>query len=203
MTKKSIKTREEWLLKAVSELRPVFRKYKAIIPKKVMVSCGWPRGGKTEVIGQCFGKTWTSDGTTHIFISPTRGDAVDVLAILVHELVHAAVGTAEGHRGRFASVARGIGLEGKLTATEVTKKSPLYVVLARVAKSLGKYPHSKMTAAPKGGRTGGDYVWPRLASKTMSGYTFVMSPKLIAAYGLPRDSKGDEMVYVERGRGRK
>src|ERR1700733_2018456 len=99
--KKQIKTREEWLLKATAELRPLFKKYDAPIPVvgALMMGCGWPRGGKTELIGQCFGKSWTADGVTHIFISPTQGDDMSVLATLVHELIHAAVGVEEGHRG--------------------------------------------------------------------------------------------------------
>lgn len=189
-----IKTREEWLLRATSKLRPLFRAHKAPIPKKVMMGCGWPRGGKTEVIGQCFGKTWTMDETTHIFISPTQSDDIEVLAILVHELIHAAVGCEEGHKGRFKTVARAIGLEGKLTTTVVSPQSPLYSELKKIAKTLGKYPHSKMH--PKRKFKIDPYKWPRLKSATIPGYTFVMSPKLIQSHGLPKDPLGSEMVVV-------
>lgn len=197
---KKIKKREEWLLKATSELRPLFRKHNATLPAvgKLMMGCGWPRGGKTEVIGQCFGKTWTSDGTTHIFISPTEGDEISVLATLVHELIHAAVGVAEGHRGRFKDVARAMGLEGKLTATYVSEKSPLYEVLKKLASGLGKYPHSKMVKKKRGVMGRDKYEWPRLVSVTNPMFTFVMSPKVIERFGVPKDSKGVDMKITWR-----
>lgn len=192
-----IKTREEWLVKATSALRPLFSKHGAPIPKKVQVGCGCPRGGKTEIIGQCFGKTWTEDGTTHVFISPTQGDPVSVLAVLVHELIHAAVGCEEGHRGKFAKMARELGLEGKLTATYVSKNSGLHPKLVKITAGLGKYPHSKMTARRRV-HAKDRYVWPRLISRTIPHYTFVMSPKLILAHGLPKDPVGQEMKIVGR-----
>lgn len=189
--KKKIKTREEWLIAATKELRPLFKKHKHAIPRKIMVGCGWPKGGKTETIGQCFGKSWTSNGTTHIFISPTQANNVEVLAILVHELIHAAVGCGEGHKGNFKKLALALGLEGKMTHTHVSKKSPLFPTLQKISKSLGKYPHSKMTPERKGKPS---YVWPRLYSRTLPSYTFQMSPKLIKEYGLPKDPMGQTML---------
>jgi hypothetical protein len=191
----TIKTREEWLVKGVSALRPIFKKHGSSIPTKIMVGCGWPRGGKSEIIGQCFGKTWTTDETTHIFISPTQADEVGVLAVLAHELAHAAVGCEHGHRGEFKKVARAIGLEGKLTATFVSDKSPLYLELKKIAAKLGKYPHSKMLPkkSVSGGGTGGG-GWIRLVSKTINTYTLTISPKSIEAYGYPMDPNGKPMV---------
>jgi hypothetical protein len=192
-----IKTREEWLIKATALLKPTFKKLNAPIPAKLMLGCGWPRGGKAEVIGQCFGKTWTGDETTHIFISPTQANDIEVLAILAHELVHAAVGCEEGHKGRFKKVARELGLEGKLTATTVSEKSPLYPLLQEISKKLGKYPHSKMSNKGKGSKGGSGYKWPRLVSPTIPEYTFQMSPKLIAKHGFPLDPVGDRMIVKE------
>jgi hypothetical protein len=192
-----MKNREEWLLKATSLLRPVFRKHGMTIPRKIMVGCGWPKGGKVEVIGQCFGKTWTTDETVHIFISPTQDDPINVLAILVHELVHAAVGVEEGHRGRFKEGARALGLEGKLTHTYVTEQSELFPVLKKISRILGKYPHSKMIKNAK--NTKPKYVWPRLISRTIPTYTFVISPRLLEAFGLPLDPKGEKMIKIARG----
>lgn len=67
---KIIKTREEWLITATTKLRPLFRDMGFPLPEKIQVGCGWPKGGKREVIGQCFDTTWTTDETIHIFISP-------------------------------------------------------------------------------------------------------------------------------------
>lgn len=187
-----IKTREEWLMNGIRLLRPVFRKTGGVaIPSKVQVGCGWPHGGKGEVIGQCFGKSWTTDGVTHIFISPTQAGDIEVLAILVHELIHAAVGVKEGHKGEFRRVARALGLEGKLTATFVSEKSSLHTVLVDIAKQLGKYPHSKMIANK---RKVVKRSWIRLWSIHDPEYTLVISKRVVRLMGLPKDSWGDVMV---------
>lgn len=192
---KTIKTREEWLLTATAKLRPLFKAKGFTLPEKIQVGCGWSRGGKREVIGQCFGTTWTSDGTIHIFVSPCRGDDIEVLAVLVHELVHAAVGVEEGHKGKFKKLARDIGLEGKLTATVVTEKSSLHPTLVELAAKLGKYPHSRMI--PKKSTKPGGGGWVRLESRTIEGYTCVISPKSLDEYGYPMDPNGEEMVEQE------
>src|SRR5690606_38637603 len=88
----------------------------------VKVSVGWPGGPgrKNCVIGQCWAPAAAADGVSHVFISPVLDDAVRVLDVLAHELVHAinfAEGDNCGHRGRFAKIAKGIGLTGKMTAT--------------------------------------------------------------------------------------
>lgn len=189
---KVIKTREEWLLSATAKLRSLFKEHGYEIPEKVQVGCGWPRGGKREVIGQCFGTTWTKDNTIHIFISPCRGNDIEVLAVLVHELVHAAVGVEEGHKGKFKELARKLGLEGKLTATLVTEKSPLHPKLVMLGDKLGKYPHSQMMLKKSTKPGGGG--WIRLESRTIEGYTLVISPKSLEEYGYPLDPNGEEMI---------
>jgi hypothetical protein len=93
------------------------------------------------------GETWkpecSEDGTTEIFIAPTLSNGVDVLSVLIHELVHAAVGCEEGHKGRFKTTARSLGLEGALTATHAGED--LLVRLQAIKEELGAYPHAKLT----------------------------------------------------------
>lgn len=192
------KTREAWLHAASDLLRKHLKKAGGEVPKKIQVGCGWPHGGRREVIGQCFTTTWTEDGTTHIFISPTQDNAVSVLATLAHELVHAAVGCQEGHRGKFKKVARALGLEGKLTATEVTAKSPLHPVLEQLSKKLGKYPHSKMIAGRGKRATGGSVNWVRLCSPVDPTYTVVISRRSLATMGHPMDPSGKKMIGATR-----
>lgn len=187
------KTREGWLQAATKKLRPVFKKHQSEIPTLLYVGCGWPRGGKAEVIGQCFGKTWTLDGATHIFVSPTQGDAIQVLAVLVHELVHAAVGCEEGHKGKFKTLARALGLEGKLTATTVSEKSILYPILVKISDELGDYPHSRMFPKRKATNPS-KKSWVRLYSTTIEDYTLTMSIRVFKEYGYPVDPNGREMV---------
>jgi hypothetical protein len=141
-------TREEWLEAAVKITEPLFTGAGYKVPK-VRVTCGWPsRGGlsqKKRTIGQCWDTTASSDKIHQIFISPWLDDPVDdfgVLPVLIHEVVHAVVGIAEGHNKVFGKCARAVGLAGKLTATtgspELLEKCKGYV------KTLGKYPHAKL-----------------------------------------------------------
>lgn len=139
-------TREEWLVAAVELLaRDVFNPSGIDLPA-VRVSVGWPggRGNKNAVIGQCWASAAASDKVAQLFISPKLDDAVRVLDVLSHELVHAADDCQSGHKGRFAKWARIIGLEGKLTATvagdELTEK------LSAIAEELGLYPHAALAS---------------------------------------------------------
>src|SRR5690606_40933556 len=89
--------REDWLQRATLELRDRFTAAEFPLPEKLHLSVGFPAkgglGARKRVVGQCWPGTVSADGVHHIFISPLLGDAVEVLAVLVHELVHAAVGT--------------------------------------------------------------------------------------------------------------
>jgi hypothetical protein len=115
--------------------------------RKYRVSCGFPigyRGSRTGkvVLGQAFDPSISADGTMEVFINPILDRPFDVLSTLVHELVHVWTGIECGHRGAFATVARGIGLTGKMTSTvpgeELAKK------LRDIAALLGDYPHAKI-----------------------------------------------------------
>lgn len=125
--------RQQWLENAISELRPRFEAVapEFPLPPAVRVSWGFPggRGGVgRKAIGQCWAVQASKDGTTEIFLSPVLGNGgsgdgtgnppeLTILAVLAHELVHAAVGLECKHRGAFRKVALAIGLEGKMTAT--------------------------------------------------------------------------------------
>ena len=148
------KTREEWLEQAIDAFRPWFDKYAGVsIPEKIRVSVGIPTGG-SSVIGQ----TWYDgeDEVPIIYISPALTDEARVLDVLVHELVHAALGRGYGHLKEFRHAAEGIGLTGKMTATVA---GPLLSdACAALARELGVYDHASHTSmtatgtgrAPKG-----------------------------------------------------
>ena len=142
-----IENRETYLQNAITELRPLFKHHGFPVPKLVKVTCGWPsksagRSNKRRV-GECWDKTASADKkTTNIIISMVIEDGVAALDILAHELVHAAVGNEHAHKGPFKTLARAIGLEGKLTAT--TAGVELTKTLKAIVKKIGKYPHSKI-----------------------------------------------------------
>lgn len=123
MKNEKYKTREEWLLAAVSLMRPFFKTKGYEIPV-VRVSCGWPsvRGlcAKKPVIGEAWSKYAASDEVPQIFISPWLDkpeDPYGILPTLLHETIHATVGNENGHNKVFGKCARVMGLEGKLTET--------------------------------------------------------------------------------------
>ena len=114
---------------------------------KYRVSCGFPigyRGSRTGkvALGQAFDPSISADGTMEVFINPILDNPVDVIAVLAHELIHVEAGIACGHRGRFASVARSIGLVGAMTAT--VPGDVLRGKLQRIVTDLGIYPHAKV-----------------------------------------------------------
>lgn len=112
-------TRESWMQAFVDASRPKFQELDAPLPKAVRVSIGHPsKGVRSNVIGECWTDKASADGAVEIFIRPTlQSDAARLADVLTHELIHAALGTEEGHGPRFRSVMKRLGLEGKATAT--------------------------------------------------------------------------------------
>ena len=148
-------TRETYLASATEHLAPLFVAQGFPLPA-VRASVGIPAGGKgkkLKAIGQCWDSRASADNTTEIFICPSQSNAVDVLAILLHELVHAAVGLKCGHKGAFKRVAVALGLEGKMPATYPGVK--LASDLADLASTLGEYPHAALNTALSGRKTQG------------------------------------------------
>ena len=145
-------TREQWLNAATELLNDkVFQPVGFDIPSDVKVSCGWPSSGgvgsRQATIGQCFNRASSSNGVNEIFISPKLSDATKVLDVLAHELIHAIDDCKSGHKGAFRTMAKGIGLEGKMTAT--TASPELLERLNAISEFLGEYPHGELSANGK------------------------------------------------------
>jgi SprT-like family len=113
--------REAWIAAAVEFFKPEFEAYGYPFHAQVRVTCGWPsRGGlapKKRTVGECWSTTASADGANEIFISPVISDPVEVVSVLLHELVHAAVGTKYGHGEVFRSLAVKMGLTGPMRST--------------------------------------------------------------------------------------
>ena len=143
-TKQKHQTREQWLEAAVRLMSPLFQEKEYEVPA-VKVSCGFPSGRalsrKNQAIGECWGKAITVDGVPQIFVSPLIKDPEEVLEILIHEVVHAVVGTEAKHGSKFRKCALAIGLEGKMTATHAGENLNQDFRVNFVPK-LGEYPHA-------------------------------------------------------------
>ena len=109
-------TQSAWMAQAAEALRDHVMRPNGINVPRVRAAVGWTMG--RNVRGQCH-VGGVADGTPAIYIRPVSrdsGDAVTILDILSHEMLHAAHPT-DGHRGAFGVDARTIGLDGPLTAT--------------------------------------------------------------------------------------
>lgn len=147
-------TRESWLNAFVAAARATFIEHGYAIPDKVRVGIGFTsKGARSNAIGQCWSDTASGDGTFEIFIVPGQQDASRIAGILTHELIHAAVGLNEGHKGAFRKLALALGLEGKMTAT--TEGEEWHAWADPILETLGAFPHapldtqSAVTSGPK------------------------------------------------------
>lgn len=139
------RTREDWLLDAVEQLRPRFKAVGMPLPEMIRVSVGFGLGSKAEnkvILGQTWATWAAEDKVSQVFISPEMGDAARVLDVLIHELVHVADDNHSGHKGAFAKAAKALGLVGKMTAT--TAGEELADEMFMLATELGAYPHSAL-----------------------------------------------------------
>lgn len=135
--------REAWLTKAInSHLVKLFKQSGYTIPP-VKVSVGFPGGrGSQKAIGQHWVPEASEDKKGSIFISPVIDDTLEVLGVLVHELVHAAVGNKHGHGPVFKRCALALGLTGNMRSTEIGPK--LTKELKKIIRQNGRYPHAKL-----------------------------------------------------------
>ena len=136
-------TRETWLLAAVDLLRPVFLAKHHVIPKEVMVSCGFASTGtRSHHIGQCWSRQSSTNDKNQIFISPALHEPVEVLDTLVHELVHAIDDCEHKHGKEFKKIALSLGMKGPMRSADAGPE--LKEKLTQIAKELGVYPHGKL-----------------------------------------------------------
>jgi hypothetical protein len=147
-------TREGWLLAAREILTTERFDLAALRVWKTRISVGFPVGrNRTQRIGECHYEQASKDGTRELFISPVLDDPLDahgVLATLTHELLHAALPVGVGHRGRFITGMRALGLEGKPTATSAGPELVAWFE-ASVLPRLGAYPHAALTGPTRKG----------------------------------------------------
>jgi hypothetical protein len=147
MTVMTFDTREAWLTAGADALRPLFAENGYPVDVPVRVTLGFPSRGalslKRKVVGECWAPEASGDGTAEISVTPLLDDPIELLAILAHEMCHAAVGNKAKHGRKFAKAATAMMLEGKPTAT--VPGDTFRAWAAPVLESLGPIPHSKLT----------------------------------------------------------
>ena len=145
MAEQNHQTREAWLTAALwGFIDQHFTTAGYDVPSNIRVTCGFPAkhalARKMQRVGECWASTQSMDGTFEISVSPVMADPLKVLGILIHEVVHATVGLAAGHRSAFSQCASKVGLTSPWTATGETED--LKVEMASWLKSLGTYHHA-------------------------------------------------------------
>ena len=178
--------REDWLTRAAMiASETLFKEAGYVVPRNIRYAMSLPSrnamGTKRTTIGQCFSPQCSTDGTHEIFITPRIDDEKTVFATLVHEIVHAVVGNENGHNKVFKRCALAVGLEGKMTATDMSddtweRMEPL------LAERLGEYPHSRMNNVSNKKKQSTRMIKAECDS---TGYKVRLSRKLIDDYGLP------------------
>lgn len=187
-------TREEWLAAAVAAMRPWFAAEGTPLPEAVRASCGWPSrkglSASRRRIGECWDPKASAAGASEIFISPCLAEPARVLDVLVHELVHAAVGVSHGHRGPFRRLAKALGLEGRMTATHAGPQ--LAARLNALAEKLGPYPHGALDRSAFGRKQN---TRMHKAICPACGFTMRVAAKW-AGYGLPVCACGEQIALA-------
>ena len=136
-------TRDTWFQEATDLLRPLFIAAGASIPAKVRISVTVPTKGRT--LGCNYYGEFLEDGINQIFIEAGESDPVQVLATLVHELIHACLKSSDKHGKAFKRIAIPVGLLGPMRST--TSSPELATVLGAIVKIIGPYPHCPLEAS--------------------------------------------------------
>ena len=177
-------TRETWLNSATDELRPHFQAAGYRVPDDIRFSIGFTsHGERSRRVGEHWQPSASEDGHHEVFIRPDQADPVEVLGILVHELVHAAVPPGSKHGPVFRKAALAVGLTGKMRST--TSTDALVERLVRVVDRIGYLPHGKLNLRERGSDTPPKQSTRLLKAECACGYNVRVTRKWIDALGAP------------------
>lgn len=121
----------------------------AALADKLRVRVGYPTTGGIRLngatLGQCIGPQHSEGGYTEIFVNPRLSDPSEMLAVVVHELVHAAVGHKLGHGKTFTKMLAKVGITGLTSKTAATPSDELQQTIDDIVADLGTMPHDAIT----------------------------------------------------------
>ena len=185
--------REEWLIRATKEMESYFN---CKVPA-FRVSVGFPGGSgkKGNTIGQAWKADCAEDKIPQVFISPVIADSIEVLATLLHEIVHVVDHNEHGHRKPFADLAKSVGLVKPWTAT--TPSEELVVQLKKVVHKLGDYPHSALNKVAGGSPHTQNTRMLKVECVNETGYKVRMSKKWLEEFGAPTCACCNQLMEVD------
>jgi hypothetical protein len=134
-------SRDMWLRAATAELRPYFESCDYPLPENIRYAVAFTSAGRK---GSLQGETWhaSEDGSFEIIIKADQFDPVEILGILIHQLIHAALPPDAGHGKPFKDAMMKLGMIG---APRLCSPGPLLRrQLEEIAANLGPLPHAKL-----------------------------------------------------------
>jgi hypothetical protein len=141
--KNTFETRDAWLHAAEIELRPYFAECGFPLPEKIRYAIAFPSTGRQgRRVGECWHSSASADGFHEIIIRADIAEPVEVLGVLVHELIHAALPVDAGHGPKYREAALKIGLQGAMR--HAMPGQLLTPKLEAIAANLGPLPHGKL-----------------------------------------------------------
>jgi Peptidase family M48 len=172
---------------AVEALRPLLAGAGSALVVPVRVTIGFPSRGALAVkrrrIGECWATSASANGTAEVLITPLLDDPLEVVAVLAHELGHAALGHKVGHRKPFARLMAKLGLEGPATAT--VPGDAFRTWATPVLRALGPLPHARLSALVKEGKRKPDSCRQLKVTCPTCGYLCRVTKKWLADAGAP------------------
>lgn len=149
-----IETREAWLMAASVMIGSGLAQRADLELPAYRVTCGWPSTKATAKskrrIGECWNPEASADAHAEIFISPLCADPLEVIAILAHELIHAALPKGTAHKAPFVKAAKAIGFVKPFT--QITTTPELVEWTQEVVDALPAYPHAAMSLQSEGAK---------------------------------------------------
>lgn len=145
-------TREDWLVAATEQLRPIFDLLGKPLPTRIRVTAGHPINFKrNRRLGDCHAAGDSADKSIEICVSPTVAKPLEVFIVLMSQLCRATAG-ALSYGSSYAVIASEMGLvpTNKTTADEwkTCKGSPQFATLyGEMVSGLGDYPHAPLGVA--------------------------------------------------------
>lgn len=179
--------REAWLHRVGEAMAERIEEATSATLPKWRVSCGFPSsggrlGGKTLVRGECWAAAASADLHAEIFINPVLDDVRTVVAILAHELIHAALPLAK-HGPAFQKAARAIGHAKPFTSANPT--DDFWTWAGAIVAAAGPYPHAQLNAAAPIGQRKKQTARLLKAECETCGYTVRLARKWIEDAGAP------------------
>ena len=137
--------RENWLADASALIQFYWSEHFGAMPAH-RIACGYPEG-KRNIDGACAIAAASADHTVEMWIGTHIDCPEKAFTTLIHEMIHAIDGNKSKHGGRFATIARKIGLIAPLTSAVASPE--LQKTVATLVKQLPAYPHAKLTNGVK------------------------------------------------------